>query len=130
MYIPKQYGKSKVEKCPFCEQQATITNKQGLIVCRSHSNAKLGDMKCLCGKYVDLKIGKWGVYFSCLSCGNMNAKKIFEVNNVLDVHGKSESNFEKTKKNTEENKYNEKNNLKRKNPTEITIRSDDPRYFD
>ncbi|MBS3127948.1 hypothetical protein J4410_02290 [Candidatus Woesearchaeota archaeon] len=117
MFIPKKYGKSKVEKCPFCDQQAITFNKQGLIVCRNHISALLGEMKCVCGKFADLKTGKWGVYFSCLSCGNVNAKKIFEINNVINLNGKNE------------NKSPENIIQKRKNPTEITIRSDDPRYF-
>ncbi|MDP3728134.1 MAG: hypothetical protein Q8R18_01635 [bacterium] len=136
MYIPKQYGKSKVEKCPFCEQQATTTNKQGLIVCRNHSQAVLGEMKCICKSFLELKTGKWGPFFLCISCGAMNLKKVFAINHVVDVSANEKSNYTTEKTEYAKKPFTLSQNKptefiqKRKNPTEITIRSDDPRYFD
>ena len=84
MYIPKQYGKSKVETCPFCEEDAFTLNSQRISVCDDHKNALLGDMKCVCGQYVELKQGRYGTYFNCLNCGNINSRKVFEINEVED----------------------------------------------
>lgn len=108
MYIPKRYGESKVARCPFCEQQAITKNKQDIPVCLDHKQSVLNEMKCSCGDYLELKIGKYGPYFNCLHCGNMNMKKVFEINKIEDVSG---------------------NKPVRKQPKEIVIRSDDPLYF-
>ncbi len=86
MYIPKQYGKSKIDNCPFCEEQAITMNKQKIPVCIQHSESKLGDMKCVCGEYLELKTGRYGIYFNCLRCGNINKKKIFEINRIVDIN--------------------------------------------
>lgn len=122
MYIPKRYGESKIDKCPFCSQQAISVNSQGVPVCIKHKEAILNDMRCICGGRADLMTGKFGVYFNCLNCGNINAKKIFEVNKIEDVSGKPEKKEEK--KISSPKLYPEKDK-----PKEITIRSDDPRYF-
>lgn len=85
MYIPKQYGKSKIDECPFCNEQATVLSKQRIPVCNAHTSSILGDMKCICGEYVELRTGKYGFYFNCLGCGNINKKKIFEINEIKDI---------------------------------------------
>ena len=86
MYIPKQYGKSKIDKCPFCERQATSLNKQKVPVCTLHEDSILEDMKCMCGEYLELKTGRYGIYFNCLNCGNINSRKIFEINQIVDTN--------------------------------------------
>ena len=113
MFIPKKYGQSKVDKCPFCQKQAIMLNKQSVPVCIDHKDDQLDDLKCVCGETLDLLKGKFGVFFKCIKCGNMNLKKVMEFNTI-----KPKSNFK--------NNSHQKNNTK----TEITIRSDDPRYFD
>ncbi|MFH1399041.1 MAG: hypothetical protein ABIG95_02935 [Candidatus Woesearchaeota archaeon] len=100
MYIPKKYGKSRVDKCPFCGQQATTLNSQKLPVCTSHKNTQLNDLKCACGSYLEIKHGKFGVFFVCINCGNINLTKALELNSCQS-----------------ERKV-------------ITVRSDDPLYFD
>jgi hypothetical protein len=80
MYIPKRYGESKLEQCPFCGKQATTLNRQKIPVCVAHKDSYLDDLKCACGSYLDTKIGKYGVYFSCMKCGNINMKKALELN--------------------------------------------------
>jgi hypothetical protein len=92
MYIPKRYGQSKIERCPFCQKQAFSTNSQGIPVCTSHKNAILNDMKCICGKPLDIKSSKWGIFFLCMSCGPVSMKKAFDVNEIKDV---SENNIGK-----------------------------------
>ena len=121
MYIPKRYGESKIERCPFCSQQAVSVNGQGIPVCTKHKEAVLNEMRCVCGGPADLMTGKFGVYFNCMSCGNINAMKIFEMNKVEDVSAK-EKEYNKTP-------INNLNQRKKYVPNEITIRSDDPRYF-
>ena len=79
MYIPKKYGQYKEEKCPFCSNRAIAKNKQGLNVCNDHKTKSLEDIKCLCGSYLDIRIGKFGPYFNCVNCGNMNLKKGLEM---------------------------------------------------
>jgi hypothetical protein len=78
MYIPKKYGQSKVENCPFCGKIGTTKNKQGLAVCTSHKDETLQDVKCVCGEWLEPREGKWGAYFHCLNCGNINLKKALE----------------------------------------------------
>jgi len=90
MYIPKKYGQSKITACPFCSSQAFTKNKQGLDVCKDHKNSTLPDVRCVCGEYLDLKIGKFGGYFFCMNCGNMNLNKGLELlngNSLYKVQG-------------------------------------------
>ena len=115
MFIPKKYGQSKIDRCPFCQKQATSMNKQNVPVCASHKNEVLDNPKCACGSTLDIMHGKFGVFFSCIKCGNMNMKKVLEFNTVTPKI-KNENFFQR----------NEKTQTKK----EITVRSDDPRYFD
>ena len=115
MFIPKRYGQSRIDKCPFCQKQATAMNKQGIPVCLQHKGEHLDDLKCICGSTLDILNGKFGVFFSCIKCGNMNMKKVLEFNAV------------KPKMNNKNlSQTNEKTQVKK----EMTVRSDDPRYFD
>ena len=110
MYIPKKYGQSKIDKCPFCDKQATIMSRQKVPDCSSHKEEFLDDLKCVCGSSLEMLFGKFGVFFSCMKCGNMNLKKVLEFNTIKPKF-----------------KENVKTNYQKK---EITVRSDDPRYFD
>lgn len=80
MRIPKRYGQSKVEKCPFCDEMATIKNSQGVPVCRFHKYFELKNLKCVCGEWLDVCSGKYGPYFRCMNCGNINFRKGLEIN--------------------------------------------------
>ena len=115
MHIPKKYGQSKIDKCPFCQKQATSMNKQNVPVCSAHKEEKLDDLRCVCGSALETLHGKFGVFFSCMKCGNMNMKKVLEFNSVKPKM-----------KNGNFSQRNEKTQTKK----EITVRSDDPRYFD
>ena len=121
MYIPKKYGQSKIEKCPFCNRQALVKNKQDVPVCIYHKNTSLDEMKCFCGKPLEMRSGKWGIFFSCLNCGNLNLRKALEIN---DGARKNETTKETTTERTETTPE-----QPRSAPREITIRSDDPDYF-
>ena len=115
MYIPKKYGQSKIDRCPFCKKQATLMNKQNVPVCVSHKNEVLDNLKCACGSTLYIMHGKFGIFFSCIKCGNMNLKKILEFNTATPKI-----------KNENFSQRDEKTQTKK----EITVRSDDPRYFD
>jgi len=93
--------------------QATTKNNQGIPVCSKHKNASLQDMRCLCGELLELKEGKFGIYFRCERCGNVNAKRVFETNNIKNDVEDISREAPKTSKRAE-----------------ITTTSDDPLYFD
>ena len=116
MFIPKKYGQSKVDRCPFCGKQATSMNSQDVPVCSGHKEEVLDDLKCVCGSTLEMLHGKFGAFFKCISCGSMNLKKVLEFNEV------------KTKM-KEDNSYSNKK-ISSQGKTTITVRSDDPRYFD
>ncbi|MBT7902831.1 hypothetical protein HN587_03135 [Candidatus Woesearchaeota archaeon] len=144
MYMRKQYGQSKVDECPFCGKQAITTSKEGIPVCLKHKNAVLNLMKCLCGEYLDLKIGKFGFFFICSNCGTMNSNKVFSFNKIEDVSEDVKDQEKQIEKFSQE-KFNKgvqskdyavqkKTGRITKDPKkfkkkEITIRSDDPLYF-
>lgn len=125
MRIPKRYGQSRIEKCPFCGKQATTESKEKVPVCTNHKESILNEMKCMCGEILDLKAGKWGVYFSCMNCGNINGKKVFETNEVKD-----KKNEKKTSSKPKRETFREMR--KRRNVFEQpeTVTPNDPRYFD
>lgn len=76
----KVYGQSMISRCPFCNSQATIKNSQNIPVCRHHKNDVLEGLKCSCGEYIDIATGKYGPYFICMRCGNINFQKGLEMN--------------------------------------------------
>lgn len=75
MYIPKQYGESQKNNCPFCGKLAVTENHQGVPVCLDHKKQALNDVKCICGEYLDVRKGKFGPYFNCINCGNVSFNK-------------------------------------------------------
>ena len=122
MHIPNKYGKSKVDNCPFCQKQAITLNSQKVPVCLTHKEESLDGFKCACGSTLELLNGKFGVFFSCIKCGNMNLRKVLEINAI-----KTKSNNE-IKNSHQEKPYQKKEQTQTKK--EITVRSDDPKYFD
>ena len=122
MFIPKKYGQSKIDKCPFCDKQATAMSIQKVPVCPSHKEDSLDDLKCACGSTLDMLHGKFGVFFSCMKCGNMNLRKVLELNTIKPKFKENnKTNYQK-----KDYQKTEQNQSKK----EITVRSDDPRYFD
>ena len=110
MYIPKKYGQSKVDLCPNRKKVATTKNKQQIPVYYAHKASILQDLTCFCGDTLEKKDGKFGIYFNCTNCGNINIKKALEMNPELGKESKKE---EKTKP------------TKNKQKKEITITSDE-----
>ena len=115
MFIPKRYGQSRIDKCPFCQKHATSVNRQKVPVCESHKGNLLNDLKCVCGSALEILHGKYGVFFSCMKCGNMNLRKVLEFNTIKPKI--NNENFPKSNEKSQARKI-------------ITVRSDDPRYFD
>ncbi len=116
MYIPKRYGESKIDTCPFCSQHARSMNAQGVPVCSTHRKEEFGEMKCVCGEYLEMRSGKFGVFFNCLNCGNLNLRKTLELNpQRIPVARSSQGKGLPVVKESQRQE---------------TIRSDDPRYFE
>jgi len=92
MYIPKRYGQSKSDLCPFCKKDATTKNSQQIPVCYSHKTSILKGLTCFCGDYLELKDGKFGTYFNCTNCGNINIKKALNMNPELGEEPKKQEN--------------------------------------
>ncbi|MFT4261485.1 MAG: hypothetical protein ACMXX9_03565 [Candidatus Woesearchaeota archaeon] len=76
----KEYGSYKIDSCPFCGLQATTKNSQQVPVCLKHKSLLLQDLKCSCGDYLDIKTGKYGVFFTCFNCGAVNFNKGLSIN--------------------------------------------------
>ena len=114
----KKYGEYKRLICPFCSRNATQKNEQGLDVCHLHVKQMMEDIKCTCGKWLELRVSKHGPYFNCLDCGNINFQKGMEIKSLTHVGLPPEIMEDKEKKKVE---------IKKK---EITITSDDAFYFD
>ena len=116
MFIPKKYGHGKIDKCPFCQKQATAMNSQDVPVCSGHKGEVLDELKCVCGSALEMLHGKFGIFFKCINCGNINLRKAMEFNTIKA-------------RVKEENPYLNKT-INSHGKTTITVRSDDPRYFD
>ena len=114
----KVYGSYRIDRCPFCGKQATTKNNEGVPVCLNHKENKLPDLKCICGDYLDLKAGKFGVYFTCLRCGNISWQKAKSYNEEI---------FAKLEKGEEpkEQKKEEKKKTIPSKPKEIVVTSDE-----
>ena len=120
MRIPKKYGSYRVDRCPFCNKQATASNGQGIPVCSKHTDKELLDLKCQCGDYLDLMNGKYGPYFKCMRCGNISFLRGIELNKdnlSQDTKGKF-NNSDKT------DNRKEKRTEKEKTAKETTVTSD------
>jgi hypothetical protein len=75
----KVYGKSKDNECLFCGAVAFVKNDQQAPTCLAHKQERIGDMKCLCGSWLDIRESKWGVFFTCMSCGVLSLRKVKEI---------------------------------------------------
>lgn len=87
MRIKKVYGESKLSECPFCGGAAITKNSQKIPVCTRHKDEELLDLKCSCGAYLDLVIGKYGPFFKCINCNIVKFKTVLEANGypLIDV---------------------------------------------
>jgi len=99
----KTYGNYKTSTCPFCERLATSKNEQGLEVCHKHKTKLLDEIKCVCGSWLESCSGKFGPYFNCLNCGNVNYNKAMEMKEMRDSGNSPDSKLKvKSQKNVNE----------------------------
>ena len=112
----KVYGSSKILSCPFCKRTATQKNEQGLDVCFKHTKGVLQDIKCTCGTWLELRVGKFGPYFHCLNCGNLKYSKAMEIKEMTTPTTMFDEPAPSSPQLSE--------------PKEVTITSDDHQYFD
>jgi len=112
-----------------------MKNSQGIPVCKDHKDSTLKNMKCMCGGHLDMLEGKFGVFFNCLRCGNINMRKALEMNPQMTIDERQKD----TVKNPEKSQARQiKFAPEKKNPIKDSgnesrhqiVRSDDPRYFD
>ena len=116
MYIPKRYGESKKQQCPFCGKVAIVQNRQGIPVCTVHRERQFPEVKCACGKWLELLAGKWGPYFRCINCGNVSWSKGMELADLTTGSAPLPA---------------APSAPSRSSPKEeLVVRSDDPRYFE
>jgi len=115
----KVYGVSKLSSCSFCGKHATTQNEQGLEVCQIHVEKKLDDVKCTCGSWLEIRNGKFGPYFNCINCGNINYNKAMEIKTMttpVTGHKESKPTFKET--------------IIKEKPKVTVISSRDVDYFD
>lgn len=151
MFRKKVYGELKLPACPVCGRNAVAKNGQGVPVCESHRPHKIDNLRCACGSNLELRLGKWGPYGFCDSCGNISWYKVCELNSMTKeakpVGGRTinmtsddvgAERFEQ-RPHTEQPKEVKvtsdhpdpipSQRKSQKAPEEITIRSDDPNFF-
>lgn len=95
MYIPKRYGESKTVRCPFCEKQAIVHNKQKIPTCLQHKHEQLSEITCICGDHLELRDGKFGPFFTCRKCGSMNFRKGLEIMQMMQQKGENQEHEKK-----------------------------------
>src|SRR3989344_2126860 len=138
----KVYGQSKQDSCAFCGSIATQTTEAGVLVCRHHREAKLEEIKCTCGSWLEQKSGKFGPYFRCTNCGNISFNKAMEMKALMPAVSKEQKLSPVPQKNPlsipkqsskKEESFEEREKRIRQEErrgTETTITSDDVEYFD
>jgi hypothetical protein len=130
MYIPKRYGQSRINNCPFCGKISITKNKQGVPVCLEHKTENLNNLKCVCGEYLDIFEGKWGPYFRCMNCGNINFKKGLEMNPQIKNRVNSEQSNGGSTDNSNGKGNQDSSKRQEKAPRkEITVTSDQIDYM-
>lgn len=132
--LRKIYGESKIDNCAICNKQALLLNAQGFPVCNNHKSVILPELKCLCGEYLMVLDGKFGKFFQCINCGNINMKRALEINDEqIQKISSNNINININNNNNENNTVNKSTAVyirEEKNTADKTIRSDDPDYFD
>lgn len=119
----KKYGSSKLITCPFCDRIATHKNEQAVAVCHRHSKSTIEEIKCSCGSWLEQRSGKYGAYFNCINCGNINFNKGMELKALhpppLVIEKEPMPKMGERKREV----------LKKNECSEITITSKDVEYF-
>jgi hypothetical protein len=74
-----RYGETQTTTCVICQRPATMKNQQGLPSCIHHRTLSLSDLRCVCGKDLEVREGKFGTFFLCLVCGPQSIRRILEL---------------------------------------------------
>lgn len=128
MFRKKVYGESRLASCPFCGRNGVARNSQGVPVCEAHRSHNIDNLRCACGSALDLRIGKWGPYGFCDSCGNISWSKVCELNSMTkEAKPASNRAISMTSDDVGAERFEQRS--KPEKPKEITIRSDDPDFF-
>tara|TARA_Y100000310_G_scaffold333855_1_gene412281 strand:+ start:2303 stop:2725 length:423 start_codon:yes stop_codon:yes gene_type:complete len=135
--IPKVYGQSMVSSCPFCGKVATAKSEQGADVCSKHTKTQIVNAKCNCGDYIDLLSGRYGPYFNCLKCGNINYQKGLDMWRASGCASEEINNDQRGFRDEFKAKWGAKKSIKRQRKMsapakkkEIVISSRDSFWFD
>lgn len=120
----KTYGEYKVSHCPFCDKIATSKNEQGVDVCRLHTKQKIEEIKCTCGSWLETRSGKFGPYFNCVKCGNINYNKGMAMKDLTTPT------FQKEIEEVEKESKKSKKDIFTEEHKETVISSRDVEYFD
>ncbi len=124
----KVYGESKLPYCYFCGKIATRKNDNGLEVCYLHTKAVMEEIKCTCGSWLEQRSGKFGAYFNCANCGNINLAKVAEMKAIMK---QKEGNVTTTNTNLVSTpSFTPPKKIEPKERKEIVISSRDAEYFD
>lgn len=126
----KTYGVYKTVTCPFCSRMATQKNEQGIEVCYQHIKSAVEEIKCTCGSWLEPRGGKFGRYFNCMNCGNMNYEKAMQVKEITMKKSMVEKKEVVEKKETIKPTAPRSIPREREERKEIVITSRDVDYFD
>ena len=136
-HIPKVYGQSMVSSCAFCGKVATAKSEQGADVCTKHTKMQIVNVKCNCGDYLDLLTGRYGAYFNCLKCGNVNYQKGLDLWRSQGCASEEKDNDKRGFRDEFKAKWGAKTSIKKKTrhavpekKKEIVISSRDSFWFD
>ena len=95
-----------------------------MTVCREHQRQKLEEIRCTCGNWLEARSGKFGPYFNCVKCGNINYNKGMA---MKDMTTPIMTDAQKTEI-VPEQRFKKETAVKERK--EITISSEDVEYFD
>lgn len=126
----KTYGSYKESFCPFCNKVATFRNEQGMNVCKEHLTQKFEEIRCTCGSWLETRSGKFGPYFNCVNCGNINYNKGLAMKGMTTPIKVEEPKPVKAFSEFSEYKVKKEIKKEREEQKETVISSRDVEYFD
>lgn len=74
--MKKRYGSYQVIVCINCDKAAVTRKKTGTPCCEAHRFSADPEVFCICGKQMEIRLGKYGVYGACLCGYTVNYQKI------------------------------------------------------
>ena len=77
-----KYGQTTSTECMFCSQPAISRTPQGVPCCKKHTQEEI---KCPIHRgRLDGRTGKFGLYFTCHSCGQNYS--LYRLKQLLELH--------------------------------------------